>query len=237
MDFTPLLDQLKVNADQSLDLLRGIKLVLCMGDRAVLTLMTGLAMNSADVVGSTTRKTRALDLIDKHQPDMVILGDRLEQGDGVDLAIWLKTHHPDLHVLLLVRQRHRRQALRKAIQVGCDGIVLQSSFGSGAVLAALRAVSGGGIFIDRSLRTVFRAGHEQEGPHQPISRRECEVLQAVAGGNTNQEIGQQLHLSPETVKTHLGNVLRKLPAQDRTQAAVLGLRWGLIDWPETLHSR
>jgi DNA-binding NarL/FixJ family response regulator len=54
----------------------------------------------------------------------------------------------------------------------------------------------------------------------------------VARGDSNGEIGQQLYVSADTVKTHLQHLFRKLPARDRTHAAVLGLRWGLIDWPE-----
>jgi DNA-binding NarL/FixJ family response regulator len=59
------------------------------------------------------------------------------------------------------------------------------------------------------------------------------VLQLAAGGNSNQEIGQRLFISVETVKTHMRSVLQKLQARDRTHAAVEGLRLGLLDWPES----
>jgi len=84
------------------------------------------------------------------------------------------------------------------------------------------------------LRDGFRQSDGHSGPLQPLTERERQVLQEVAYGDSNQEIGQTLYLSSDTVKTHLGNVLRKLPARDRTQAALRGVRWGLIEWPDEL---
>jgi DNA-binding NarL/FixJ family response regulator len=102
-----------------------------------------------------------------------------------------------------------------------------------ARVAALQAVSGGGLYIDKSLQTLFRRGHEHGSPIEPLSPRELEVLALVAKGKSNIQIGERLYVSADTVKTHLSHVMRKLQASDRTHAAVLGLRWGLIDWPET----
>jgi DNA-binding NarL/FixJ family response regulator len=184
------------------------------------------------VLGALTTAREAAAAVAAEKPDMLVISDVLEQGDGIETAIGLKAQHPELRVLLLLNREHRLHAIRRAIDADCDGLVLESSFGSGALLAALHVVSGGGIFIDRPLRQEYRLGHERGGPRRALSARELEVLSLVAGGETNAEIGKALYLSPDTVKTHLGNLLDKLPARDRTHAAVLGLRWGLIDWPE-----
>jgi DNA-binding NarL/FixJ family response regulator len=98
-------------------------------------------------------------------------------------------------------------------------------------------VSGGGIYIDKSLQELFRRGHEGGVPLEPLSPRELEVLALVAQGKGNIQIGETLYVSVDTVKTHLSHVMRKLQANDRTHAAVLGLRWGLIDWPSSEVSR
>jgi DNA-binding NarL/FixJ family response regulator len=66
-----------------------------------------------------------------------------------------------------------------------------------------------------------------------LSPRELEVLALVAQGKGNIQIGATLYVSVDTVKTHVSHVLHKLQANDRTHAAVLGLRWGLIDWPSS----
>jgi DNA-binding NarL/FixJ family response regulator len=99
-------------------------------------------------------------------------------------------------------------------------------------MAALHAISGGGVYVDRSLTELFRQGPAGPGPLEPLSEREREVLTLVARGDSNGEIGQQLFITADTVKTHLRHLSRKLQARDRTHAAVLGLRWGLIDWPD-----
>jgi DNA-binding NarL/FixJ family response regulator len=99
-------------------------------------------------------------------------------------------------------------------------------------MAALHAISGGGVYVDRSLTELFRRGPGKGGPLEPLTGRELQVLSLVAQGDTNVEIGQRLFISADTAKTHLRSLCSKLQARDRTHAAVLGLRWGLIDWPE-----
>ncbi|MCP9888365.1 response regulator transcription factor [Cyanobium sp. ATX 6A2] len=232
MDFTPLLAELEANAHRSRELLRGTRLVLCLGNRALLTLLAQQARPSARVLAANTTAQEAVAAVASDKPDMLLISDVLEEGDGIETAIALKARNPDLRVLLLINRQHRLHALRRAIAGDCDGLVLESSFGSGALLAALHVVSGGGIYVDKPLRREFRRGHERGGPRQVLSERELQVLSLVAAGETNGEIGGKLFLSPDTVKTHLSNLLDKLPARDRTHAAVLGLRWGLIDWPE-----
>lgn len=232
MDFTPLLDELEAHTQRSRELLRDGRLVLCLGNRALLSLLAQQARQSARVLAANTTAQEASAAVASEKPDMLVMSDVLEQGDGIETAIALKASHPELRVLLLINRHHRVHALRRAIAGDCDGLVLESSFGSGALLAALRVVSGGGIFVDKPLRREFRRGHEHGGPRQSLSERELQVLALVAAGETNVEIGKRLFLSPDTVKTHLSNLLDKLPARDRTHAAVLGLRWGLIDWPE-----
>lgn len=232
MDFTPLLKQFEINAERSRELIRDSRLVLCLGNRALLTLLAGQAMASARVLGAVTTAREARAAVERERPAMLVISDVLEGGQGIETAIELKACKPELRVLLLIHQEHRLHAIRRAIEGDIDGLVLESSFGTGALLAALHVVSGGGIYIDRPLRGEFRRGHEQGGPRQPLSERELQVLALAAAGETNAEIGRALFLSADTVKTHIGNLLDKLPARDRTHAAVLGLRWGLIDWPE-----
>jgi DNA-binding NarL/FixJ family response regulator len=234
VNFTPLLPQLQLNLDQSQTLLRQARVVLCLGDRALLCLLMAQAKESATVLAAVTTAEECRMAVQQQGPTLLLLSDQLEQGNGITLVEWIKAHLPHIHVLLLVAQEHRRYAIQRAIAAGCDGIVLQSRFGSGAMLAALHAVSGGGVYVDRSLREAFHSHQDGSGPMEPLTARECQVLQRVAMGESNQQIGQALYLSTDTVKTHLARILRKLPARDRTHAALRGVRWGLIDWPDEL---
>ncbi|MCP9775157.1 response regulator transcription factor [Cyanobium sp. WAJ14-Wanaka] len=232
LDLTPLIDQVCRNNDQANLLLKDVRIVACFGSRALLVAFLGWTANHASVVGAATTEAEALQLVETHQPQMVLLSDRLEQGNGISLVQRIKGRWPQMHTILLICQEQRQHQIKAAIDACCDGILLESKLGLGMGVAALNAVGGGGIFIDKSLQEIFRRGHEHGAPIEPLTARELEVLALVAKGKGNSKIGSELYISADTVKTHLSNVMRKLQAQDRTQAAVIGLRWGLIDWPE-----
>ena len=234
VDYTPLLEQIRRNGERSLALLDHLSVLLCLGDPAMLSLLASRVMESTRVVGAVTTAQEALQLLERHQPGLVLLSDRLIQGDGIQLMRQIRERWPAIRLLLLVNREHRHLAIRQAVDGGCDGLVLQSRVGSGSVVAALEAVSRGAVYIDRPLRAGLRREGSASGPLQPLTERERQVLQEAASGASNPQIGQTLHLASDTVKTHLASLLRKLPARDRTHAVVLGLHWGLIDWPEAL---
>ncbi len=234
MNYTPLLPQLQSYQIESQCLLRQARMVLCLGDRALLCLLTAQAMESASVLAAVTTAEECRAALQRHGPTLLLLSDQLERGSAITLVEEIKSQQPQIHVFLLVGQTVRRHAIERAFKAHCDGVVLQSRLGTGTMAAALRAVSGGGIYIDRSLREAFHRCPDGRGPMEPLTTRECQVLQHVALGESNQEIGQALYLSADTVKTHLARILRKMPARDRTHAALRGVRWGLIDWPDEL---
>ena len=232
MDFTPKLEQIRRNTSQINNLLRDARLVACLGNRALLCFFVGSLVGQEHLVGAATCEAAGLELVERYRPSMVFLSDTLEQGSGVSLLQQLKQRWPSLHTLLLITQEHRQAPIQAAIEAGCDGLLVESRLGLGSALAALHAISGGGVYVDRSLTELFRRGHGDGGPLEPLSARERQVLSLVAQGDSNVEIGQQLFITADTAKTHLRSLCRKLQARDRTHAAVLGLRWGLIDWPE-----
>ncbi len=232
MDFTPKLEQIRRNTSQINNLLRDARLVACLGNRALLSFFVGGLIGQEHLVGAATCEAAGLELVERHRPSMLFLSDTLEQGSGISLLMQIKQRWPNLHTLLLITQEHREAPIQAAIDAGCDGLLVESRLGLGSALAALHAISGGGVYVDRSLTELFRRGPGDGGPLEPLTGRERQVLTLVAQGDTNVEIGQRLFISADTAKTHLRSLCRKLQARDRTHAAVLGLRWGLIDWPE-----
>ncbi|QVL53625.1 MAG: response regulator transcription factor [Cyanobium sp. M30B3] len=234
MNFTPLLPQLQDYQQETHNLLRQSRVVLCVGDRALLCLLTAQAMESATVLAAVTTAEECRAAVQRDGPTLLLLSDQLERGNAITLLEEIKRQQPQIHVFLMVGQPVRRHAIERAIKAHCDGVVLLSRLGTGTMAAALRAVSGGGAYVDRSLREIFHSCPDGSGPLEPLTARECQVLQQVALGESNQEIGRFLYLSTDTVKTHLARILRKLPARDRTHAALRGVRWGLIDWPDEL---
>ncbi len=212
-------------------MLQDHRIVVCLGSRALLAAFIGWATNHNNILGAATTEDEGLTLVKQHQPTMVLLSDQLERGHGVALVQQIKARWPEIQTLLLITQEQRRSQIKAAIDACCDGLLVESRMGLGTGVAALQAMSSGGIYIDKSLQELFRRGHEGGAPLEPLSRRELEVLALVAQGKGNIQIGENLFVSVDTVKTHLSHVMRKLRANDRTHAAVLGLRWGLIDWP------
>lgn len=232
MDFTPKLEQIRRNTSQINNLLRDARLVACLGNRALLSFFVGGLIGQEHLVGAATCEAAGLELVERHRPSMVFLSDTLEQGSGISLLLEIKQRWPGLHTLLLITQEHRQSEIQAAIEAGCDGLLVESRIGLGSAMAALHAISGGGFYVDRSLTELFRRGPGEGGPLEPLTGRELQVLSLVAEGDTNIEIGERLFISADTAKTHLRSLCRKLQARDRTHAAVLGLRWGLIDWPQ-----
>ena len=120
--------------------------------------------------------------------------------------------------------------LRQALQLGCNGVVVESHLAEGTMVDAIRAVAGGGIYADKPGVDALRSTNRGDGPDplEVLSEREQEVLQLVTRGYTNKEMAEALIVSAETIKTHITNILGKLQAKDRTHAAVIGVRRGLV---------
>ena len=114
----------------------------------------------------------------------------------------------------------------RAVRGGADGYVLKSA-SRGELVAAVRRVAAGGQSFDDVVVRAFM--HGEQHSREPLSGRELQVLQLVAAGQTNKEIGVSLYLSPGTVKAHLDSIYRKLGASDRAQAVAIALRCHLLE--------
>lgn len=237
MDFSPRIEPIRGGAEQVRDLLLQQRVVACFGQRATLCFLVSGPLATARVVGAYTTASEALACIEREPPTFLICSDELEAGCGIALVCTVKQRWPGVRSLLLVRGNPRAALLRTAIDAGCDGVLLESSLGVGAATAMLTTICRGGIVIDRAAMALLRQQHSPAGALQELSGREREVLELLARGLNNHEIAAQLVIALDTVKTHVRSVLLKLGARSRTQAAVLALEQGLIDWPQPLQPR
>lgn len=235
MDLTSLLPQVRDDAARAVALLRGVRIVLCLGSRSQLTLLMGMP---ATILAAASSAAVGLAQVHRQRPDLLLVSDRLEDGCGVDLVVRVKRRHPQVRTLLLVSQERRLDRIPEALQAGCDGIVSESRLLQGSGLQALHALLNGGVYLDPALARPLLATQERRGAaEEPLSARERQVLTRVVQGLTNQEIAAELKLSPDTVKTHFRHVLHKLRARGRIQAVVIGLKLGLVEWPASGGSR
>jgi DNA-binding NarL/FixJ family response regulator len=132
-------------------------------------------------------------------------------------------------VLMLTSFDHE-QAMLRAFGAGANGFAVKQSAPE-TLRLAVRVVAGGGTFIDplvahRLVNMVIRR-RQANGPHD-LTPTEMEVLSYLPKGLTNRQIGNELGVAVETVKTHVGHVLRKLGASHRSEAATIALREGLL---------
>ncbi len=161
---------------------------------------------------------------------MAVIDIGLPGVDGIDVTRRLKAALPGLKVVILTMHELDDEVLA-ALAAGADAYCVKSSDGA-TVLDAVRIVAGGGAYFDARIAHVVlrRLGAHQTAPPGtgPLTPRELDVLRLIAEGIGNAEIAERLHLGLGTVKGHIGDILTKLSAADRTQAAVNALRRGLL---------
>jgi len=113
-----------------------------------------------------------------------------------------------------------------AIRAGAKGIVFKR-FAVETLMDAIRTVSSGQVFMPAALQTRL-VGELREPSHEPLTPREREIVRHVAAGLRNSEIAAKLFISEDTVKTHLGNVFKKVGVRDRVQLTRYALRLGMV---------
>jgi DNA-binding NarL/FixJ family response regulator len=180
-----------------------------------------------EVVGEAGNATDALHRIPAAAPDVALLDARLPDGNGIDVCREIRSTMPTVQCLILTSYDDD-DALFAAVMAGASGYLLKQVGGSD-ILAGIRIVGQGKSLIDPSLtgklltrlRNPPAAAHEEE---DPLSPREHEILELIAEGFTNRQIGERLYLAEKTVKNYVSSILAKLGMERRTQAAVYGAK-------------
>ncbi len=209
-------------------------LLVVSGHRLVLALLEGLVSPGRAWLGSVTSERDGLLRLRLARPDGLFVVEPLEQGSAIALVREAKRLHPHLPVLLVLRNDTPAQ-VRAALQAGCDGVCLERRLELEELVAAGKAVLQGGFYLDPPGVSLLRQAGGVAAPAPPeLTRREREVLTLAARGFSNGEIARRLHLSVETVRSHMRTLRRKLNARDRTQAAAIALALGLVRYEDPL---
>ena len=231
VDYTPFMEQIYRNVLDSRSSLGTSSLVICTANRLALGIVSGWLSSPEQLLGVATTEAEGMALVERHQPDVVICSDQLDEGCGMALVVNCKARAPERRTLLVVNNARRRTQIRAAIRAGCDGICMESQIVLGSGAAALRAACRGGLYMDRELRVLFNHPELDRlaGPSCELTARELEVLARAMEGSNNAEIANLLNITADTVKSHIGHAILKLGARNRTHAAVLALRLGFVD--------
>jgi len=178
-----------------------------------------------DVVATATDGAEALQLDSEHKPDVILMDLRMPGMDGVTAIGEIKGKRPSANILVLTTYDSDADILR-AIEAGATGYLLKDTPREELYRAIRAAANGESVLapaVAARLMTRMRAPAEEN-----LSAREIEVLQLVARGASNREVGKRLHISTATVKTHLIHIFSKLGVDDRTAAVTAALERQII---------
>jgi len=186
------------------------------------------AFPDVEVIGAASSGEEALAKMEDWLPDVVVMDLSMPGGiDGIEATRRVRALSPHTQVVVLTAHTDDARVVA-ALRAGALGYVRKDADPE-VFLAAVRGAARGQSVLDPAVAGSVLQDLLRGGPlGDALSERETEVLRELARGRTNKEIGQTLHVSEETVKTHVGNILSKLQLAHRTQAVVYALKQGLL---------
>jgi len=158
-----------------------------------------------------------------HRPDVTLMDLQMPDMNGMDALIAIRAEFPDAKVIMLTTYEGDAHILR-ALKAGAQGYLLKNTLHSD-LLQTIRAVHAG----KRSLSPEVSFQVAEHVSDETLTPAEVAVLRLIADGNSNKQIADQLRVTEDTVKGRVKSILAKLDANDRTHAAIIGLKRGIID--------
>jgi two-component system, NarL family, response regulator DevR len=177
------------------------------------------------VVGEAGTAEEALGRIPATTPDVAVLDVRLPDGDGIEVCRDVRSKHPEISCIMLTSFADD-EAVYAAIMAGASGYVLKQVRGSD-LIDGIRSVARGDSLLDPTVTTrlLERIRHQGDADElAALSDQERKILDLIAEGLTNRQIGERMYLAEKTVKNYVSNLLSKMGMSRRTEAAVYAAR-------------
>ena len=175
------------------------------------------------LVGEASNGRDAIQQFRTHHPDITLMDLQMPEMSGIDALIAIRNEFPDAKLIVLTTYAGDVQILR-ALKAGAQAYLLKNTLHK-ELLDTIRAVHAG-------KKTLSPEASYQVAEHatdDALTPAEVDVLRLIANGNANKQIADQLSITEETVKSRVKNILSKLGANDRTHAAMIGLKRGIIE--------
>jgi DNA-binding NarL/FixJ family response regulator len=176
------------------------------------------------LVAEASNGLEAIQQFRAHRPDVTLMDLQMPEMSGVDAMIAIRGEFPDARVVVLTTYTGDVQVLR-ALKAGARGYLLKNLLHK-ELVETIRTVHAGKKILSPEISLQI-AEHATD---EALNAGEIDVLRLIAGGNANKEIAAQLSVPEETVKGRVRSILAKLGANDRTHAAMIGLKRGIIEF-------
>jgi DNA-binding NarL/FixJ family response regulator len=188
--------------------------------------IAGLIAGQSDMslVAEASNGREAIQQFRAHRPDVTLMDLQMPDMNGLDAMVSIRSEFPEARIVILTTYTGDVQVLR-ALKAGARAYLLKNMLHK-ELLDTIRAVQAGRKFLSAEVSYQL-AEHATDDALTP---GELSVLRLIADGNANKQIATQLSLSEETVKGRVKNILSKLSANDRTHAAMIGIKRGIIEF-------
>jgi two-component system, NarL family, response regulator LiaR len=189
--------------------------------------------NSLQVVGTAADGAEALELMPQLQPDLILMDLKMPIMNGVQATRHIRQKYPDVKILVLTTY-DADEWVFDAIRSGAAGYLLKDTQRE-SLIAAIKDTMVGKTPVDSAVagKLFAQVIHGTSAPQSTLpdnlTEREKDILRLLAAGLSNADIAARLYFSEGTVRNYISSILDKLGVADRTQAAVLALRCGLVD--------
>jgi DNA-binding NarL/FixJ family response regulator len=180
------------------------------------------SQSDMELIAHASSGMEALQLYRQHRPDITLMDFRLPGLSGIDTTIQICAEFPDARVIIFTTFDGDVE-VQRALEAGARGYLLKS-LPADELIKAIRDVDAGKkrVQMELAARMAEHMGEDR------VTAREIQVLECVAAGRHNREIGERLFISEETVKVHLKRIMSKLGARDRTHAVTIANRRGVV---------
>jgi DNA-binding NarL/FixJ family response regulator len=175
------------------------------------------------VVAEAANGQETCELYNKLAPDVLILDLRMPKKDGLQVVTELMSHGEPKPRIIVMTTYESEEDVRRALKAGAKGYLVKGADPQ-QIREAVRKVAAGQALLQPEIASKLA----ESMAHPELSQRELQVLQYMANGRSNKEIGQVLYISENTVKGHVKSILTKLDAIGRTEAIAIATRRGLI---------
>ena len=199
--------------------------ILCVDDHPVVRQgiagLVGLQLDM-ELVAQASNGREAIEQFRKHRPDVTLMDLQMPEMSGLEATIAIRAEFPDARIIVLTTYAGDVQVLR-ALQAGARGYLLKTLVDT-ELLATIRSIHSG----KKALSAEASYQLAEHATDEALTPAEVEVLRLIAAGNANKQIADRLAVTEDTIKGRVKNILSKLAANDRTHAAIIGIRRGII---------